>query len=663
MRRLMLAIPVLAMVALAGAPTSAAALTAPPIGLPTPSPSIPAPSGPPPAVTGSGLGAVPVPPLPSITPSPSASPAYTVQRDVRIRMSDGVLLDSDQYIPSSGCPCPVILVQTPYRKEGTAVAEANPVFPQHGYAEIAVDVRGTGSSEGVWQSFGQREQQDGAELVRYAAAQPFSNGRVGLAGVSYSAINQLLTVEQPNTSAVKAIFPIVPMGDAYRDVTWAGGNIDSGFIPLWLGLVTSLGLIPASDAGQRPVVALNAESQHAYGIAYFQGQVVADSALGADESKLPPALQTWKDEAYDTSFATSRSPLYRIGSVKVPAFIVGGEWDIFQRGEPLLYQGLNLPSSQKKLLLGPWYHETEGTGLPATDSSGRTIPDLDTLQLAWFDRWLKGIPDGVESFPDETWFQGADRWVPGAYPAGKSPATWYLGAAPSGSAATSLYDGSLGTGRPAAGSAALPWTAFNGACSRSTTQWTAGTVQAGPCDTDQRPTEAQGVTFTGPAATAPYPLSGPLDLHLDLRSLRPDATVIAAVSDVGPDGSSNPITAGSLVLSMRRLTSTACGAVVVNCTEYAGGKPIIPWHPYTLASQSALEQGRTYQVDLEIFPTSAVIEPGHRLRLTLTTSDVPHEAGTASTDTASAAGAVTILFGPQDPSYLYLETFSGSGLG
>src|SRR5438105_4717358 len=292
--------------------------------------------------------------------------AYTMTQDVRITMDDGVTLDSDQYVPTAGCPCPVILVQTPYRKSGGGVGEANTVFPQHGYAEIAVDVRGTGSSEGYWDSFGAREQKDGAELVNYAAHAPFSNGVVGLAGVSYSAINQFLTVEQPGTSAVKAIFPIVPMSDAYRDVTWAGGNEDSDFIPLWLSLVTGLSAIPAQDAATQPQIALNAESQHLLDIAKFQAPVVGDSVLGYYESMLPGQAQTYPDQAYDGPFAQLRSPLDRIGLVHQPTFIVGGEFDIFQRGEPLLYQGLSLPAGQKKLLLGPWYHVTAGDGLPAT---------------------------------------------------------------------------------------------------------------------------------------------------------------------------------------------------------------------------------------------------------------------------------------------------------
>ncbi len=587
--------------------------------------------------------------------------AYTVTKDVRVTMSDGVSLDTDEYVPTGVCPCPVILIQTPYRKSGN-VAEANPTFPAHGYAEIVADVRGTGSSEGYWDSFGAREQQDGAELVQYAAHRPFSNGVVGLAGVSYGAINQFLTVEQPHTSAVKAIFPIVPMSDAYRDVTWAGGNIDSGFIPLWLGLVTGLAAVPADDAMSQPAIALNAESQHLMDVARFQAQVVGDSMLGYYESELPGQAQTYPDASYDGPFARLRSPLDNIERVHQPTFIVGGLYDIFQRGEPLLYEGLDLPSTQKKLLIGPWYHTTAGNGLPATDNQGRTIPDLDTLQLAWFDHFLKGYDNGITAFPDETYFQGLNHFVAGGHPWGDAPQKWYLGSAPSGSGAQSLYDGALGRSAPVAGTATLPWTAANGTCSRNTEQWTAGLAQVGPCETDERPTEAQAVTFTSPAFTSPaftspYAVSGPIDLHLYLQSQRPDATLIATVTDVSPSGASDAITSGSLVLSLRQLTARACDdGHVVDCTQYAGGLPIIPWHPYTRQSQSALQPGTTYGVDIEIFPTSIVIPAGDRLRVSLTTSDVPHELATLSTNADSAGNVLSLLFGAATPSYLYVES-------
>lgn len=597
------------------------------------------------AVLGAAVVPIAVVPLQPVA-AQAATTTYHVIKDVRIAMDDGAQLDSDEYIPGSGCPCPTILIQTPYRKGGS-VAEANPVFPQHGYAEIVVDVRGTGSSEGYWDSFGPREQKDSVALVQWAATRSFSNGKLGLAGVSYSAINQLLTVEQPGTSAVKAIFPIVPMSDAYRDVSFAGGNADTGFIPLWLGLVTGLAAMPADDAANNPAVALNAQSQHLYNVVKFQAPVLADSTAGRYESQLPSQVQTYPDQAYDGPFSRVRSPIERIQNVHVPTFIIGGEYDLFQRGEPALYNALSLPRSQKKLLYGPWYHTTEGNGLPAKDSTGRTIPAQNDLQVAWFDHWLKGVNNGIDAFPTvEAYRLGAGQWQPNtSFPlAGTAYQPWYLGAG-----------GTLTKTDPAAGSRVVPFHPANGACSRSTVQWTAGLAGAGtPCENDNRLTDAQGLSFTSAPAMTPLSFSGPIGAHLFVSSTRPDATIIATVEDVAPDGPSSQITAGSLIASQRALTTQPCGRVLLNCSIYAAGQPVQPWHAYTRASQQPLQPGQTYDIWVEVFPSSAVIEPGHSLRVTLTGSDVPHEGSSLSTQTDSLGAFLTFSFGGSTPSAVYV---------
>jgi putative CocE/NonD family hydrolase len=601
---------------------------------------------------------------------------FTKTADVRITMRDGVSLDSDEYVPTTGCPCPVILVQTPYRKSDATVGEYNPYFPEHGYAEIVVDVRGTGSSEGYWTSFGTDEQLDGVELVHWAQHRPFSNGVIGLAGVSYSAINQFLTVERlaetdPTNHAVKAIFPIVPMGDAYRDVVFAGGNTDTGFIPLWLGLVNSLNSLPADDATSQPAIALNVQSQHLLDIAMFAAPAVGDAALGAYESMLPSQLQSYPDQAYDNPYYQNVGPLTRIEDVHVPTFIVGGEYDLFQRSEPLLYRGLQLPVTQKKLLYGPWYHGNPSSNLtaddgsaPVHDTAGNLVPSTNNLSLAWFDHWLKGVNNGAELFPTtETWQIGANDWSPDT----NSPLVadnykaWNLGPSPSGSGAESLYDGSLATGSQTAGSAQVPWQPLTGACSRSTAQWTAGLVAIGSCPDDDTSAQLTGLTFTSSAFTQPYTVSGPISADLWVSSTRPDTTLTATVDDVAPDGTAFRLTAGSLVASLGSLTTTPCTSKVVGCTVYSGNVPVIPWHPYTLASQTALGSSPT-ELRVEVFPSSFVIEPGHRLRFALTTGDLPHQGPNLSTLANSVGGVTTLYFGGSTPSRVYLGTDSPGSL-
>jgi len=602
-------------------------------------------------------------------PAPAAAPTATTTKNVHIRMSDGVDIAANITVPDHGCPCPVILNQSPYRK-----GDSLGTFWKHGYAEVITDVRGTGSSGGYWDVFGEREQKDGAEVVQWITRQKWSNDRIGLWGPSYMAINQLLTAEQPGTSAVKALFPIVPMSDSYRDVSWSGGAWDSSFMSWWYALVTGTSLAPTDDATDDPQFAFNTETQHLMDVAGFTGQSISGSLLGAYQRSLCDATgQTgptcaYTDAGYDGPNMRLRSPIDRIDRVKAPAFVIGGSYDIFQRGTPYVYRGLQLPSTKKKLLIGPWYHVAGSGGgngeLPARTTSGVQIPDFGTLAVKWFDHWLKGVDNGIERFPDvTTYVVGQDKWVSDtSFPMrGTSYENLYLSAESAASGATSLHDGAL-TGRaPAPADLLLPWLPANNTCSRNSFQWSAGLSQTAytqptPCETTNAQNEAQALTFT----TAPYKkattLSGPINLHLYVSTPGTNTSLSTVVSDVAPDGTSNPITGGSLVASLRKVTTTKCGSRVEHCSVYGGGDIAAPWHPYTRDSEQPLQPNVVSELQIEVFPTTAYLAPGHRLRLTVMSGDAPHRLDTASTTvgTAGGAGLTRIWVGPGFPSRLYV---------
>src|SRR3954454_10056567 len=333
------------------------------------------------AVATLALAAALAAPAGAWTAPPAQYPGVVKTQDVPVTMSDGVVLHADVIHPATASGAiasgmfPVLLTQTPYNKAAPSLNFEDDYLVEHGYVQVIADVRGTGSSEGNWDSFGTREQMDGKELVDWARTQPWSNGSIGGHGTSYGAINQLFTAAQ-QPKGLKALFPIVPGADTYRDITASGGQLDTSFIPSWLGLVTGLGLLPPTYTGSDPVEAARVIAQHIGNVPGFQAGTVADATFGGAN-------------AYDGPFYRQRSPIEVIDRIDVPTFIMGGWFDLFQRGEPLLFEQLRANQVPTQLVMGPWYHISAVNVLPADG-----VPSADDLELRWMDHYVKGLPDG-----------------------------------------------------------------------------------------------------------------------------------------------------------------------------------------------------------------------------------------------------------------------------
>ena len=579
------------------------------------------------------------------TPRPEQYDGTAFSPDLEIPMSDGTILRGDLTRPAVMLPdgsiravdkrLPVVVTITAYNKSALASTglggSTGDYLVKRGYAQLTVDARGTGSSNGQWNAFDTRENTDAGEIMEWAASQEWSNGRTAMTGPSYMGISQLWAAAA-RPKGLKAIFPQVPGADVYRDVVASGGAIDVGFIPLWLGLVTATGLIPPQTNGS---TALSIYLDHIMGAFGFTAQVI-------------PAALLAQEPAYDGEFYEQRSVINVIDQVEVPAFFVSGEYDLFQRGTPLLFEALQRNGVPTKLVTGPWDH-LEGSS--AADIGDAGYGTLEELQLRWFDHYVKGKRDKRlhKDIADLTYYeQGSGRWTRSKRWIDRDlrARSYHL----SGSSTTALVNGSLTTGTPEAGTADVLPVPVSGACTRSANQWTAGILNAGasqfpfpnPCFDDSRINDLTGVVFETEPMERATAFRGPINARLYTSVAGAgDGMLSVSVEDVAPDGTVSRLTGGWQVLSLAETDRRR--------SRKLDGKIIQPWHPFTEESQAPLEG--IEPVDVEVFPTAAKIRKGHRLRVAVQAFDVPHLLPTLPVLLGSLS-VITVHTGPETPSEL-----------
>ena len=578
------------------------------------------------------------------------APTFSSSKEIPLQfitMDDGVKLAVKVTLPSNAAnvnegPFPIILVQTSYNTSlgsfTPAIGGADPLMTSHGYATVVVDVRGTGNSQGEWEAFGEREQKDYSQVVEWAATQSWSDGRIGLFGVSYLGITTMLTAQQQHP-AIKAAFPIVPLGDAYRDIVFTGGQVNPTFIPLWITLVTGLGALPLEGIAADPATGITALLSHITGaVTNFQVPTILKALLGDQGT------------AADGDFWAKRSPLENADKIKVPTFVVGGLFDLFQRSEPLWFERLK-GSVPTKLLLGPWTH-IEAAGVPSNGLPQDGVPELNKIQLRWFDQYVKGLPVGADRMPNVTQYVlGEERYVTSSdWPhAQMKPQQYFFQA-----------DKSLLKDQPsekASQSIALQAPIF-GLCSQSLSQWTAGI--AGllplPCFDDDSINQKSSVVFSTPALEDDLYINGPMQANVWMTTTAQETSVSVRISDFDPaTGKSRPLSNGLLSASFR--------AVDESRSRIIDGVMIQPWHPFTTESVLPVKPNEPMLMQVEIFPTSAKIAKGHSLKVSLSTSNLAQGLQPVlSSLIKGPLGLATFLVGPEHPSSVVLPVVPNSAL-
>jgi uncharacterized protein len=497
--------------------------------------------------------------------------AGMVERRSWIPMEDGVRLAASLFLPDgtrAGGKVPVVLEALPYRKDD-ATASYRPEYErlcgEYGYAVARVDLRGTGSSEGVAvDEYPASEQADLCRVIGWLASQPWSAGAVGMYGTSYSGFNSLqVAAERP--PALKAVIAIYASDDRYTDdVHYTGGAVkllDLVDYPLYMVALNALPPVPAiagPDWRER-----------------WRERVEG----------LEPWILRWLEEQVD-------GPYWRQGSLRpgyeriaCPTMLVAGWADGYRNATFRVLERLRAPA---RLLFGPWSHMATDTSLP-----GPRI-DLVPEMVRWWDRWLRGDRNGVDEAPPVTVFVrhptrpaadldehlGVWRDEPAWPPERATTRTLPLDEAAVTPDAAAAGEPDRLEVRPDVGSSA--WISC------------AGHLPFGQPG-DQREDDTWSLTYDWEVEEE-LELLGHPRLAVRVGASAPVAFLSAKLCDVFPDGTSALVARGFLNLTRRR----------------------------SLTDPEPLAPGVVEPVELELDATSWVFPAGHRLRLSLAGSDWPN---------------------------------------
>jgi len=531
--------------------------------------------------------------------SGGSEPQYEpmLDRDVQAEMRDGVKLCVDVYRPDAPGRFPALLTMHPYCKDiedmvhlGKDLGRMNVEFAaveagdhefwaRHGYAHVIADVRGTGKSQGTYYNLtSPQEAQDGYDLVEWIAEQPWSDGKVGMIGISYLAfIQYLVAAEQP--PHLRAIFPHDGWGDLYRDIMYQGG-IPGIFAYIMDQIIPTTQSVPVS----RVMYGEQEMRRRAEQLKQDDSSSIQHNATAYKVLSLPDAHPIAFDivlNRVDNQFYRDRSPAAHMDKIRVPTYL-GSEMHAYPvtMHLPGVSWGWERIGAPKKVAFRP----SKDGGLD------RPFHELHDEILRWYDYWLKGIDNGImDEPPVKIWVRGAEEW--------RYADEWPL---------TSV----------------TRWSKFY---LREANQlsWGVGPsdyetpdrmdyeppvpVVINPEPLSDRP---PAITYTAKPFDEDTEVIGPLALYLHASLSDHDGDFLVAVKEVDSEGAECVLTRGWLRASHRELDAERSTA----------------WKPYhSHVEPKPIMPGEVYEYAIEIQPMANRFDAGHRLKLEIWPCDYPAE--------------------------------------
>jgi hypothetical protein len=455
--------------------------------------------------------------------APEAPPVTEIPH-TWIPLSDGCRLAARVWHPGGADerPVPAILEYIPYRKRDfTAVRDGtiHRYFAEHGYAAVRVDLRGSGDSEGVLtDEYLAQELEDGREVLRWIAQQPWCDGCVGMFGLSWGGFNGL-QIAALNPPELKAVISVASTDDRYADdIHYMGGCLLTDNLS-WASTMFAYNSCP-------PDPAVAGERWREMWLERLEG-----SGLW---------LETWLQHQTRDEYWKHASVCEDYAAIRCPVYAVSGWADGYSNTVFRLVE--NLPGPRKGLI-GPWGHKYPHMAevQPAIDFLGECV--------RWWDRWLKGIDNGIDAEPAlRMWMQDdaspltverPGRWVvEEGWPAPDvQPHAWTL--APEGL----VPGGDREPGPRLELQSPLSVGLFAG-------KWYSYAAKT-DLPSDQREEDGGALVFDSEPLEEELEVLGAPAVELEVTVNKPVAQVAVRLSDVRPDGKVTRVTYGLLNLTHR----------------------------------------------------------------------------------------------------------------
>ncbi|GGF93223.1 CocE/NonD family hydrolase [Paenibacillus abyssi] len=534
-----------------------------------------------------------------------------IDKDVEIPLRDGTITRADVYRLQDAPPGPVILVRTPYSKEDLVhiIAELfmDPFeMVRQGYVWLVQDVRGRFASEGDFEPF-RNELQDGYDSVEWAAAQSWSNGKVGMAGSSYVGMTQWLAATQ-NPPHLRCIVPTMTASNYHEGVSYRSGALDFGTSMFWhLAVIGQHFLTREIDKGEASPEVLEKLTSSLFNI-----EEVMKSRPLAAVSPLDEAVhwyKTWLDHpSYDEYWKAIAPKEYYPSMNDIAVFNIGAWFDIFLGGTIENYTGMARKQGAKgsagnRLLVGPWSH-AEFSGRFAEMDFGLTASayaaNLGVKIKRFFDYWLKDEQNGIDSEPPvEVFVMGENVWKTAeSYPLQETEWTkFYFHSG--GSANTLKGDGALDTSAPETEPEdvylfdprnPVPTVGGNTLLLGYNINYNVGPK-------DQREIEGRSdvLCYSSEVLSGPLEIIGPVKSVLYASSSAKDTDWTVKLVDVHPDGRAFYVMEGILRARYHR----------------------------SLEQAELLEPGKVYPFEIDLWSTAHVFKAGHKVRVEISSSNFP----------------------------------------